>query len=115
MDEEGWTGRILAVVARIPPGKVLGYGDVAKLAGDGPGGLPTARDVGQVMAGAGATSAWWRVLRADGTPAPHLAARQLDLLRREGTPIAASGDRVELPAAHWAAPGLGPEQPTLFG
>ncbi|MGH3606141.1 MAG: MGMT family protein, partial [Pseudonocardiaceae bacterium] len=30
---------------------------------------------------------WHRVLRADGTPAPHLAVEQLARLRDEGVPV----------------------------
>lgn len=104
--------RVLAVVDRIPAGRVLSYGDVAALAA-----VPTARDVGQVMARHGERVPWWRVLRADGTPAPHLREDQLARLRAEGTPMAASGDAVDLRLARWRegreAPGA-EQQPTLF-
>ena len=82
MDEQA--ARVLAVVRRIPPGRVLTYGDVAALAEGG----ATARDVGQVLLhhGDGEDVPWWRVLRADGTPPPHLLDRQLALLRAEATP-----------------------------
>ncbi|HEX5877839.1 MAG TPA: MGMT family protein, partial [Actinomycetota bacterium] len=76
MDE--LAARVLAVVRRIPSGRVLTYGDVAALAeGDA-----TARDVGQVLLRHGEREdvPWWRVLRADGTPPPHLLDRQLALL-----------------------------------
>ncbi len=42
---------------------------------------------------------WHRVLRANGTPAPHLAHRQLNRLAAEGCPI--RGDRVDLAAARY--------------
>jgi alkylated DNA nucleotide flippase Atl1 len=104
---------VLEVVRRIPPGRVLTYGDVAALAeGDA-----TARDVGQVLLrhGEGEDVPWWRVLRADGTPPPHLLERQLALLRAEGTPIAPSGAAVDLHAARWSASGRGHHaQPSLF-
>jgi alkylated DNA nucleotide flippase Atl1 len=105
--------KVLAVVRRIPSGRVLTYGDVAALAeGDA-----TARDVGQVLLRHGEAEEvpWWRVLRVDGTPPPHLLERQLGLLRAEGTPLAPSGAAVDLHAARWAASGKGQDaQPSLF-
>ena len=111
MDE--LAARVLAVVRRIPSGRVLTYGDVAALAE----GEATARDVGQVLLRHGEADEvpWWRVLRVDGTPPPHLLDRQLALLRAEGTPLAASGAAVDLHAARWAVSGRGQDaQPSLF-
>ena len=105
--------KVLAVVRRIPAGRVLTYGDVAALAEA----EVTARDVGQVLLRHGEEQdvPWWRVLRADGTPPPHLLDRQLALLRDEGTPLAPSGTAVDLHAARWAASGRGQDaQPSLF-
>ena len=105
--------KVLAVVRRIPSGRVLTYGDVAALAEAD----ATARDVGQVLLRHGDADdiPWWRVLRADGTPPPHLLDRQLALLRDEGTPLAPSGTAVDLHAARWAASGRGQDaQPSLF-
>ena len=105
--------KVLAVIGRIPPGRVLTYGDVAALAEAD----ATARDVGQVLLRHGEEEGvpWWRVLRADGTPPPHLLDRQLVLLRDEGTPLAPSGTAVDLHAARWAASGRGQDaQPSLF-
>jgi alkylated DNA nucleotide flippase Atl1 len=103
--------KVLAVIRRIPSGRVLTYGDVAALAqGDA-----TARDVGQVLLRHGEAEdvPWWRVLRADGTPPPHLLDRQL--ARAEGTPMAPSGAAVDLHHARWAASGRGQDaQPSLF-
>jgi alkylated DNA nucleotide flippase Atl1 len=105
--------KVLAVVRRIPSGRVLTYGDVAALAEAD----ATARDVGQVLLRHGDADdiPWWRVLRVDGTPPPHLLDRQLALLRDEGTPLAPSGTAVDLHAARWAASGRGQDaQPSLF-
>jgi methylated-DNA-protein-cysteine methyltransferase-like protein len=107
------SARVLEVIRRIPAGRVLTYGDVAALAEAD----ATARDVGQVLLrlGEGEDVPWWRVLRADGTPPPHLLDRQLALLRSEGTPMAPSGAGVDLHAARWAASGRGQDaQPSLF-
>jgi alkylated DNA nucleotide flippase Atl1 len=103
--------KVLAVVRRIPSGRVLTYGDVAALAEVD----ATARDVGQVLLRHGDDVPWWRVLRVDGTPPPHLLDRQLGLLRAEGTPLAPSGAGVDLHLARWAASGRGQDaQPSLF-
>ncbi len=102
--------RVLSVIEQIPPGRVLSYGDVAELAS-----APTPRYVGQVLAWHGDAVPWWRVLRADGTPAPHLRQRQLSLLRAEGTPVLPSGEAVDLRRARWAATTPDPpSQPGLF-
>jgi alkylated DNA nucleotide flippase Atl1 len=105
--------KVLAVVRRIPSGRVLTYGDVAALAEAD----ATARDVGQALLRHGEADdiPWWRVLRVDGTPPPHLLDRQLALLRSEGTPLAPSGAAVDLHAARWSASGRGQDaQPSLF-
>ena len=104
---------VLEVIRRIPSGRVLTYGDVAALAEAD----ATARDVGQVLLRHGEADdiPWWRVLRVDGTPPPHLLDRQLALLRSEATTLAPSGAAVDLHAARWAASGLGQDaQPSLF-
>ncbi|MBV9160471.1 MAG: MGMT family protein [Pseudonocardiales bacterium] len=82
--------RVRGVVAAIPAGSVLAYGEVAARAG-----LPgRARLVGRILAEDGHDLPWHRVLRADGTPAPHLAAKQLARLRAEG--VLADGGRVPM-------------------
>ena len=107
--------RIREVIATIPPGTVATYGDVADLAG-----APSARLVGRVLAEDGHDLPWQRVLRANGTTAPHLTRRQLELLRAEG--VLADGERVDLhryrwadaEAAHEAKAAGHPIQPGLF-
>ncbi|MFJ1457605.1 MGMT family protein [Nocardia wallacei] len=84
--------RVRELVAAIPPGRVATYGDIAAAAG-----LSTPRTVGWIMRTDAADLPWHRVLRANGTPAPHLAHRQLRQLAAEGCPI--RGDRVDLAAA----------------
>ena len=82
--------RVRGVVAAIPAGSVLAYGQVAARAG-----LPgRARLVGRILAEDGHGLPWHRVLRADGTPAPHLAIEQLARLRTEG--VWAEGGRVPM-------------------
>jgi methylated-DNA-protein-cysteine methyltransferase related protein len=71
--------RVRALVATIPPGKVSTYGDIASAAG-----LSSPRIVGWIMRTDSADLPWHRVIRSSGRPAPHLATRQLELLRAEG-------------------------------
>jgi alkylated DNA nucleotide flippase Atl1 len=85
---------VLDAVDRIPPGKVLSYGDVADYVGAG-----SARAVGMVMARWGGEVPWHRVLRADGSCATHKSDRQLALLRAEGVPT--RGSRVDMARARW--------------
>ncbi len=72
---------VRALVASIPPGRVATYGDIAAAAG-----LSSPRIVGWIMRTDSSDLPWHRVLTASGRPAPHLAARQLELLAAEGVP-----------------------------
>ena len=87
---------VLDVIALVPAGKVMTYGDVAEYLGTG-----GPRQVGAVLASYGGGVPWWRVLRADGTPPPGLAARAFAEYAREGTPLRAGGTRVDLRLARW--------------
>ena len=55
------------------------YGDIAEAAE-----LSSPRIVGWIMRTDSSDLPWHRVIRASGRPAPHLATRQLELLRAEG-------------------------------
>ncbi|WP_369056341.1 MGMT family protein [Kineococcus terrestris] len=99
---------VLDVVAAVPAGRVLTYGDVAELVGDrGP------RFVGAVLRRFGGDVPWWRVLRADGSAAEPLAARAVQRWRAERVPLRRDDAdpravRVDLARARWdAAPLLG--------
>lgn len=74
--------RVREVVAGIPAGQVLSYGQVAARAG-----LRSARQVGRILALDSDDLPWHRVLRADGWCAPHLAGEQLARLRAEGVTV----------------------------
>lgn len=87
--DEATHERVRAAVTAIPSGTVATYGDIAKLAT-----APSPRLVGRVLAEDGHDLPWHRVLRADGTPAPHLVHEQLARLRAEG--VLADGGRVNL-------------------
>ncbi|WP_416565494.1 MGMT family protein [Nocardia testacea] len=86
--------RVREVIAGIPPGHLLTHGDVAARAG-----VTSARIVGRILATDGADLPWQRVLRAEGSCAPHLAERQLSRLRAEG--VTAASDRVDLRQYRW--------------
>jgi alkylated DNA nucleotide flippase Atl1 len=94
---DDFVSRVLDVVAGIPDGRVMTYGDVAAAIGS-----RAARGVGQVMAYYGSDVPWWRVVRASGHPAADHESRALQHYRAEGTPLkwSASGVfRVDLTAA----------------
>jgi methylated-DNA-protein-cysteine methyltransferase-like protein len=80
MDDET-VARVRALVKAIPAGQVLSYGEVADRAG-----LRSARLVGRILSESHGIP-WHRVVRADGTPTPHLASKQTELLRAEGVRI----------------------------
>ncbi|MFT4110431.1 MGMT family protein [Propionicimonas sp.] len=79
---------ILMAADAIPAGCVSTYGDIARIVGCGP------RLVARVLATSGGETCWWRVVRADGSIAPHLVAEGSRLLAEEGVPTRAG--RVEL-------------------
>ncbi|MDQ1634847.1 MAG: hypothetical protein QOJ32_1656 [Frankiaceae bacterium] len=87
---------VLDAIARIPPGKVMTYGDVAEYVGRGSG-----RTVGAVLSRHGHEVAWHRVVLASGHPNPAGPVEALARLRADGTPIRPDGERVDLAAARW--------------
>ena len=93
---EHFVGDVLELVAAIPPGMVLTYGDIAREIGRG-----GPRQVGQVMSRWGSSVPWWRVLRADGRPALGHEARALAHYATEDTPLRPDGERVDLRRARW--------------
>ena len=82
MDDE-IVERVRAVVLAIPPGETRSYGEVAAEAG-----LRSARLVGRILAVDGHDLPWHRVVRADGSCAPHIAQEQHERLRAEGVFLA---------------------------
>lgn len=86
--------RVRDVISSVPAGKVATYGDIAAVAG-----ARSPRLVGRILAEDGEDLPWHRILRASGTPAPHLVHRQLELLRAEG--VLADGQKVDLRKYRW--------------
>jgi methylated-DNA-protein-cysteine methyltransferase related protein len=75
--------RVCEVVAGIPPGTVVTYGEVAEEAGR-PG---AARAVGNILASGVGGLPWWRVVAASGRLAPGHEREQARRLRAEGVQI----------------------------
>ena len=97
MDKE-LAGRMLDEVALVPPGFVATYGDIAARAGS-----RSPRLAGWVLAQlSDERTPWHRVVRADGTPAPHLRSVQSELLADEGVEI--DNGRVDLRRYRWRPP-----------
>lgn len=88
--------RVLAVIAQIPPGTVMSYGDVAEFMGEG-----SARAVGRVLFAWGGDVPWQRVVMSTGEPKPHGRDEHLARLREERTPLSADGSRVDMRRARW--------------
>ena len=92
---------VYALVARIPPGKVLGYGHVAALIGR----PRNARQVGFALSNLehGTKVPWWRVIRSDGSVALqgdiHRGPIQIQNLRSEN--IAFNGSRINMKIYRW--------------
>ncbi|WP_149361232.1 MGMT family protein [Lolliginicoccus suaedae] len=87
--EDADVERVRALIRSVPSGHVTTYGDVARAAG-----LGNARMVGWILRTDGADLPWHRVVRADGSLAPHLATEQA--LRLQAENVTVSGHRVLL-------------------
>lgn len=95
---DDYSARVLDLVDAIPPGQVMAYGDVAEYLGEG-----GPRQVGRVLSRYGGGAPWWRVVHADGTPAPGHDAVALRHYLAEKTPLRslASPVRVDMREARW--------------
>jgi len=97
--QDDFVSRVLDVVASIPDGRVMAYGDVAAVLGS-----RAARAVGTVMARYGDEVPWWRVVRSSGHPPVCHEDRALEYYEAEGTPLVRSTSgtyRVNLRLARW--------------
>jgi alkylated DNA nucleotide flippase Atl1 len=91
---DDYTEDVLALVERIPPGRVMSYGSIAEWLGRG-----GPRQVGTVMARYGGPVPWHRVVAANGRLVPGNEAEALRRHRAEGTPM--RGERVDMSRAAW--------------
>ncbi len=74
---------VLEVLANLPEGHVISYGEVASAAGYG----GAARAVGNLLRRTAHPIPWWRVVRSDGRLVAPNAVRQAEYLRQEGIPV----------------------------
>ncbi len=93
---------ILDIVARVPAGRVVTYGDIAgQLASGGP------RQVGAVLAEYGQSVPWWRVVNASGRLPSRLWSDGRQRWLQEGTPRrAGEPPTVDLGRARWVIGGV---------
>ncbi len=89
--------RVRSLVAAVPSGRVVTYGDIAAVAG-----LSSPRIVGWIMRTDSSDLPWHRVITASGRPARHLRSRQLELLRAEG--VLATDGKVALREVRYQFP-----------
>ena len=77
--------RVLLAVEQVPPGRVVAYGDIARLVGTSP------RRVGAIMRGYGGDVTWWRVVGAAGDPGGNLLGRARPHWDAEGIMVKPNG------------------------
>lgn len=108
--------RVYALVRQIPPGRVMTYGQIAGILGEG----YTARTVGYVLHGSPDDVPWQRVINAQGKCSTGRLTipinLQQEILASEGVEFNARG-KCALDVYLWRPEGLVPEediQPTLL-
>jgi methylated-DNA-protein-cysteine methyltransferase related protein len=119
VNSSGYRARVFEIVRRIPAGRVMTYGQIAGLLGEG----YTARTVGFVMHAADDTVPWQRVINAQGACSTGRVVLPPDLQQRlleaEGVSFDARG-RCDLARYRWTPEEYADEegdaeQPSLFG
>lgn len=98
MTPEEYVEAVLALVERIPPGRVMSYGAIADYLAERSG-RSSARLVGSIMARYGGGVPWHRVVNSAGRLPPGHEARARAKLLAEGTPL--RGASVDIAAAAW--------------
>lgn len=98
MRPEEYVEEVLAIVERIPPGRVMSYGAIADHLADRSG-RESARLVGSIMARHGGGVPWHRVVNSAGRLPPGHEVEARARLLAEGTAL--RGDRVDMAVAPW--------------
>jgi alkylated DNA nucleotide flippase Atl1 len=96
---EEYVEAVLALVERIPAGRVMSYGAIADALADRSG-RNSARQIGSIMKRHGGAVPWYRVVNSAGRLPPGHESRARAQLAAEGTPM--RGDKVDLRAAAWS-------------
>ena len=95
---DDYVDEVLALVERIPPGRVMSYGAIAEYLAERTG-HGSARTVGNVMSRYGGAVPWHRVVASNGRVVPHNVAEATARLRAEGVPF--RNGRVDMRRAAW--------------
>ncbi len=109
VNDKTYRDRVYSVVRQIPVGRVMTYGQLAIILGDG----YTARTVGYVMHGADEGVPWQRVMNSQGKCSTGRLTipinLQQELLEAEGVVFNASG-KCDLSKFQWFPEGFEPEE-----
>jgi methylated-DNA-protein-cysteine methyltransferase-like protein len=89
---------VLALVERIPAGKVMTYGAIADVLAD-VSGRNSARQVGTIMARHGSAVPWHRVVNSAGRTPPGHEQEARQRLLADGVPL--KDDHVDMARAGW--------------
>lgn len=99
-DEPAYRERVYEIVRQIPPGRLMTYGQIAMMLGDG----YTPRTVGYVMSGSPDGVPWQRVINSQGKCSTGRLTIPIDLqqelLEAEGVDFNAAG-RCDLDSLRW--------------
>lgn len=98
MTPQEYTEEVLALVERIPAGKVMSYGAIADALAERSG-RNSARLVGSIMARHGGGVPWHRVVNSSGRMPPGHEQEARQRLLSEGAPL--KGDHVDMARASW--------------
>ncbi|WBB55173.1 MGMT family protein [Verrucosispora sp. WMMD573] len=104
MTPDEYVEAVLALVDRIPPGRVMSYGAVADALAERSG-RTSARLIGAIMARHGGGAPWHRVVNASGGLPPRLAREARARWLAEGTPLRGTGVNMRM-AAWWPGQGM---------
>ena len=89
---------VLALVERIPAGRVMSYGAIADVLAE-VSGRNSARQVGTIMARHGGGVPWYRVVTSAGRLPPGHEQEARQLLLADGVPL--RGEHVDMSRAGW--------------
>ena len=90
---------VLALVERIPEGKVMSYGAIADALAE-VSGRNSARQVGNIMSRHGGAVPWHRVVSSAGRTPPGHEQEARQRLLADGVPL--RGDHVDMARANWS-------------